>query len=117
MDRTLICLISGNKYTFSKDYFEKKIEEYGSVGDLKKYFVIKKVKTLIERGYNVQEIRNILNVTEEDLPTPDSQTVKDIVSYYSVRKDVTKKAALNFATHKSDPDVAVLINNIRDFTL
>lgn len=117
MDRTLICLISGNKYTFGKEYFNKKIEEYGNVEDLKKYFVTKKVKSLIERGYSVQEIRNILSVVDEELPGQDSQDIKDIVNYYSVRKDVTKKAALNFATHKSDPDVAVLINNIRDLTL
>jgi hypothetical protein len=117
MDRTLICLISGNKYTFAKDYFNKKIEEYGSLDDLKKFFVTKKVKSLIERGYSVQEIRNILSVVDDDLPGPDSQDVKDILNYYGVRKDVTKKAALNFATHKSDPDVAVLINNIRELTL
>jgi hypothetical protein len=117
MDRTLICIISGNKYTFTKDYFNKRIEEYGSVEDLKKYFVTKKVKSLIERGYSVQEIRNILSVVDENLPGADSQDVIDIINYYSVRKDVTKKAALNFATHKSDPDVAVLINNIRDLKL
>jgi hypothetical protein len=56
-------------------------------------------------------------VVDEDLPGSDSQDIIDIINYYSVRKDVTKKAALNFATHKSDPDVAVLINNIRDLKL
>lgn len=117
MDRTLICIISGNKYTFAKDYFAKKIEEYGSVDSLKKYFVTKKVKSYIERGYSVQEIRNILSVVDDDLPGPDSQDVKDIINYYGVRKDTTKKAALNFAIHKSDPDVAVLINNIKNLTL
>lgn len=117
MDRTLICIISGNRYTFTKDYFAKRIEEYGSAEDLKKYFVTKKVRSLIERGYSVQEIRNILSVVDDNLPGTDSQDIKDIVNYYSVRKDVTKKAALNFATHKSDPDVAVLINNIRDLKL
>lgn len=117
MDRTLICLVSGNKYTFSKEYFDKKVEEYGNVEDLKKYFVVKKVKSYIERGYNIQEIRNILSVTADDLPGPDSQDIKDIVNYYSVRKDTTKRAALNFATHKSDPDVAILINNIRDLNI
>jgi len=117
MDRTLICIVSGNKYTFTKDYFAKRIEEYGNAEDLKKYFVTKKVRSLIERGYSVQEIRNILSIVDDNLPGPDSQDIKDIVNYYSIRKDVTKKAALNFATHKSDPDVAVLINNIRDLKL
>lgn len=117
MDRTLICLISGNKYTFAKEYFAKKIEEFGSVDSLKKYFVIKKVKNLIERGYSVQEIRNILNVVDDGLPSPDSQDIKDILNYYSVRKDVTKRTSSNFATHKSDPDVSVFINNIKNLTL
>jgi len=117
MDRTLICHISGNKYTFAKEYFVKKIEEFGSIDSLKKYFVIKKVRNLIERGYSVQEIRNILNVVDDNLPGPDSQDIKDILNYYNVRKDVTKKASLNFATHKSDPDVSVFINNIKNLTL
>jgi hypothetical protein len=117
MDRTLICLISGNKYTFAKDYFAKKIEEFGGIDSLKKYFVTKKVKSYIERGYSVQEIRNILSVIDVDLPGSDSQDIKDILNYYSARKDVTKKTALNFATHKSDPDVAALINNIKNLTL
>lgn len=117
MDRTLICHISGNKYTFAKEYFAKKVEEFGSIDALKKYFVIKKVKNLIERGYSVQEIRNILNVVDEDLPGPDSQDIKDILNYYNVRKDVTKKVSQNFATHKSDPDVSVFINNIKNLTL
>lgn len=117
MDRTLICLVSGNKYTFSKDYFDKKVEEYGSVDSLKKYFVIKKVRNLIERGYNVQEMRNILNVVDENLPGSDSQDIKDILNYYSVKKDVTKRASLNFATHKSDPDVSDFINNIKNLIL
>lgn len=116
MDRSLVCIISGNKYTFAKEYFNKKIEEFGSVESLKKYFVTKKVRSLIERGYSVQEIRNILNITE-DVPSPESQEVKDIVNYYSVRSASIKKNSLNFAIHKSDPDVSALINNIKNLTI
>lgn len=116
MDRTLICLISGNKYTFSIDYFNKKVEEFGGVADLKRFFVTKKVKSLIQRGYSVGEMRIILNVLDTNLPSSDSQDIKDILNYYNNRRDIAKKKALNFNTYKSDPDVAVLINNIIDLT-
>lgn len=117
MDRTLICLITGSKYTFAKDYFNKKIEEYGDVETLKKYFVTKRVKSLISRGYSVQEIRNILSVTETDLLSPDSQDIKDIVNYYTLKADNTRRTSLNFNSNQSDSDVAELINNIKNIKL
>jgi hypothetical protein len=62
MDRSLVCLISGKKYIFSKDYFEKKIEEYGGAEQLKKFFVTKKVKSLISfKVANSKEITMIKN--------------------------------------------------------
>ena len=118
MDRSLVCLISGNKYVFAADYFNRKVEEYGDIDTLKKYFVTKKVKSLIGRGYDAQEIRNILNVSGEDLPSSSSQEIKDIIAYHNVRQDGSqKRTSMNFATHKSDPDVSVFINNIKDITL
>jgi uncharacterized protein YfbU (UPF0304 family) len=117
MDRTLVCLITGSKYTFAKDYFNKKVEEFGDVDTLKKYFITRRVKSLISRGYSVEEIRNILNVTESNLPSPDSQDVKDIMNFYSIKKDNSKRSSPNFNSHNSDPDVAVLINNIKNLKL
>ena len=117
MDRTLICLITGSKYTFAKDYFNKKIEEYGDVETLKKYFVTRRVKSLISRGYSIQEIRNILSVAESDLQSPDSQEVKDIMNYYALKSDNTRRTSLNFNSNQSDSDVADLINNIKNIKL
>jgi len=118
MDRSLLCLISGNKYVFTINYFNKKVEEYGDIEILKKYFVTKKVKSLISRGYEVQEIRNILNVKDDTLPGSDAQELKDIISFHTMRDSASqKRASINFATHKSDPDVAIFINNIKDITL
>ena len=117
MDRTLVCLITGSKYTFAKDYFNKKVEEFGDVDTLKKYFITRRVKSLISRGYSVEEIRNILNITESNLPNPDSQDVKDIMNFYSIKKDNSKRASPNLNSHKSDPDVSALINNIKNLKL
>jgi len=115
MDRSLVCLISGKKYIFSKDYFERKIEEYGGVEQLKKFFVTKKVKSLISRGYNVDEMRRILSVEDEVGLTPaDSQDIREIVSFHKMKIDSTTRRNTNkLPTIKTDPIVAAFINNLR----
>lgn len=117
---TITCLISGKSFTFAKEYYGKKISEYKDEDSLKRYFVTKKVKSLICRGYSVQEIRNILNVTEDGLPSPDAECIRDIVDYHKMihnadtRKNISQT---NFATHKTDSDVVDFINNIKNITL
>ena len=101
--RKITCTITGKSYTFGKDYFDKKVKEYIDESNLKRYFITKKAKNYLNKGYSVQEIRNILNVDDENLPGADSQTAKKISN------------TLNFATHKSDSEVAEFINTIRDY--
>lgn len=116
--RSLQCLITGSKYTFSKDYFTKKVNEYDDEESLKRYFITKKAKTYLNKGYSIQEIRNILDVDDTSLPDADSQDVKDLIDFHKIRgvgqrKKITN--TLNFATHKSDDAVAEFINNIKDY--
>ena len=63
-DRKVVCLITGQSVMMGKDYFAKKAEEYGGEENLKKYYISKKAKSLVRRGYSVNEIRKILNITE-----------------------------------------------------
>ena len=115
MSRVVSCKISGKSFTFTNEYFNKRIEEYVDVESLEKYYVTRKVKSLIQRGYNAQEIRNILNITSEGLASVDSQEVIGIMNYHNVRNEtISKKNSSNFATNKSDHDVSVFINNIKD---
>lgn len=116
---TLTCLITGKSYTFTKDYFKKKVEDYADEDALRKYFITKKARALIARGYSVEEIRNILEVDRENLLPADSQAVKDLVDYHnmSLSKDNKRHSTFNFSNHKSDPDVIVFINNIKGLTL
>lgn len=118
MDRSLICQITGKKYIFAQAYYDKKVEEYGDINNLKKYFVVKKVKSLIERGYNALEVRNLLGINNSSLLPVDSQEIKDILTYHKIKvENVSKRATTNFATHKSDPDVSTFINNIKQQSL
>ena len=115
MSKAVNCKISGKSFTFTNDYFNKRVVEYTDVDTLEKYYVTKKVKSLIIRGYSAQEIRNILNITGDDLIDVESQEITDIMIYHGMRVDTpTKRSSSNFATHKSDHDVSVFINNIKD---
>lgn len=117
-ERKITCQITGKSYTFNPEYYASKVEEYTDESNLKKYFITKKAKLFLERGYSIQEIRNILNVVESSLYGSESQEMKELIEFHRVgNNSAAKKIAntLNFATHKSDPDVLEFINNIRTY--
>ena len=87
--RKIICAVSGKAYTFAKDYFDKKVSEYGDEDSLKKYFITRKVKGYLNKGYSVQEIRNILTTDDESLPGSDSQDMKDMIEKVLADKSLT----------------------------
>jgi hypothetical protein len=117
--RKVKCQVSGKSYTLNSDNYTSKIEEYGGEEDnLKKYFLTKKVKAFLERGYSVQEIRNILNTDTSDLYDSESREMEELITFHKIKNNTTSKkvaSSLNFATHKSDPDVLEFINNIRNY--
>ena len=116
--RKITCLITGKSYTYGQDYYDKKTKDYIDEDNLKKYFITQKAKNYLNKGYSIQEIRNILNVNDEGLPGVDSQEVVDLIEFHKVQATQTAKKisnTLNFATHKSDPEVTHFINNIRDY--
>ncbi len=116
--RKITCLVSGKSYTFSKDYYDKKVDEYGDEDSIKKYFITRKVKTYLNKGYSINDIRNILGVTDESLPDQDSEEIRAMIEYHSIRnKGKNKRVSntLNFATLKSDHDVTAFINTIAKY--
>ena len=116
--RRITCLITGKSYTYSQDYYDKKVKDYIDESNLKKYFITQKAKTYLNKGYSIPEIRNILNVDETELPSSDSHAVAELIEFHKIQASQTAKKisnTLNFATHKSDPDVTHFINNIRDY--
>jgi len=103
---------------FGKDYYDKKVHEYGDEETLKRFFITKRAKTYLNKGHSVAEIRNILNVQESDLPDAESEPIKELIEYYKVINSSSNRKiinTMNFATHKSDPEVVEFINNIRNY--
>jgi len=116
--RKITCSITGKSYTYGQDYYHKKSKDYIDEDNLKKYFITQKAKNYLNKGYSIQEIRNILNVNEEEVPGVDSQEMVDLIEFHKIQATQTAKKisnTLNFATHKTDPEVAAFINNIKDY--
>jgi DNA-binding transcriptional MerR regulator len=116
--RKITCSITGKSYTYGQDYYDKKTVDYIDENNLKKYFITQKAKNYLNKGYSIQEIRNILNVDEEGLPETDSEQLVELIEFHKIQASQTAKKisnTLNFATHKSDPEVTHFINNIRDY--
>lgn len=112
------CQVTGKMYNFNPDYYSTKVQEYEGEVNIKKYFITKKVKTFLDRGYAIQEIRNILNIADTELHSSDSQYMLELVEFHRSKNNSTAKkvaSTLNFATHKSDPEVIEFINNIRNY--
>lgn len=114
--RQVVCPITGQSLILGKDYFLKKIDEYGSEENLKKYYISKKAKKLLLRGYSVDEIRKILTVDESSLPSSTTSSLKEVVDHHSQEKGkgINKRleSNLNFIMQTSDEDVVEFINNI-----
>jgi len=116
--RKITCSITGKSYTYGQDYYDKKTKDYIDEDNLKKYFITQKAKNYLNKGYSVQEIRNILNVEDTELPSCDSEVIVELIEFHKIQASQTAKKisnTLNFATHKSDPEVTAFINNIRDY--
>jgi len=116
--RRITCSITGKSYTYGQDYYDKKVRDYVDGVNLKKYFITQKAKTYLNKGYSIQEIRNILNVNEDGLPGADSQQLVELIEFHKIQASHTAKKVsntLNFATHKSDAGVVYFINNIKDY--
>ena len=116
--RKITCLITGKSYTYGQDYYNKKVSDYVDETNLKKYFITQKAKNYLNKGYSIQEIRNILNVNADDLPESDSPQIAELIEFHKIQASQTAKKisnTLNFATHKSDPEVTDFINNIRHY--
>lgn len=107
MSKKLMCVISGKTTTVSDKYYDKKITEYGSEVDLLKLYTSREAKTLLKRGYNVQDCRNMLKV-EKKMP---DITENDLIKIKSFIVD--ESFSINKSILTSSDDVINYINKLK----
>lgn len=109
------CFITGEENIFAGDYLNSLITKYGSRENILKYYISFKAKSLLFKGYSIDEIRKILVTKKIKLENSDSEQALEIVKYWQNQKNNGKQFKLkeqeNISFIKTDEDVKQFIEN------
>ena len=112
----LRCVVTGRTLFATNDYYQRKVEQAGSIEKLQASYICKEAKNMIKQGYTIDKIREILNVTDTDLSAVDDEVVQDVLntgkSYLrnSINQQVVSLA--NSVVHRTDPEVSKFLEKI-----
>lgn len=108
----LKCIVTGKGSFFSGEYLSKKINDYDNIESLKKYYICREVKALLNKGYKIADIRNTLNVSD-DIEELDQDTINTIETKFkkvNLKIPTINENLTGFTYNKSDKDVESFIN-------
>ena len=109
------CFITGEENIFAGDYLNSLITKYGSRENILKYYISFKAKSLLFKGYSIDEIRKILVTKKIKLENSNSEQALEIVKYWQNQKNSGKqfkvKERENISFIKTDEDVKQFIEN------
>ena len=108
------CFITGEESVFSGDYLKSLEERYGSRENILKYYITFRAKSLLFKGYSIEEIRKILVSKKTEFEDPGSEHGLEVQKYWMDRKNSGKKVKFNESENvsftKTDEDVKVFID-------
>ena len=108
----LACIITGKTVTINKDYYEKKVSEAGDEATLHETYACKQAKSLLKRGYSINEIRKLLNATHIETPVSESTTRKILSNNKDSPIDSLENVSV-FSAIQTDDDVKSYINMLK----
>jgi hypothetical protein len=109
MAKKVTCIITGKSFNFNNDFYQKKVNEFGSETELQRKYVCRQAAGLLNRGYSVDEIRDLLKV-DKKMAAIDESLVAELKNL-NENDDLARLE--NMSIKKSDPDVAAFIENIK----
>lgn len=56
----IVCNLTGYSQGLQREYYEKKIAQYGSEELLQRYYIQNKIITLLKKGYNLSDIAKLM---------------------------------------------------------
>lgn len=111
--RSLICVVTGRKLLATKDYYDRKVQKCGSEETLHKTYICKEAKTLLKNGYDVDSIRDMLNVDKKSLTDVSQEAIDQAMSNKTYMRRINNSNNYGSAlTTKTDPDVKKFIERI-----
>jgi len=108
MSHKLTCVVTGKSIIVGNDYYQKKLSQFGSEQFINDLYVSRQVKSLLKRGYKIQEVRDLLkiNPTDKGLKPSDEIDLKKILKIDDDSSEIDN-------IKKSDPDVVEFIQKLK----
>ena len=109
--RKLVCNITGKVLFAGKQYYNKKVEKAGTEEALHKTYMCREAKTLLKKGYNIEDTRTALGVDKDvKCYLVDSQINEIIGLNNSLRINTSEHTRIGVI--KTDPDVERFVKSL-----
>ena len=97
------CIITGKTTPLTREYYDKKVIEFGSEPALQQKYICKQAKSMVKRGYTIDEIQDVLGKAVEPMHVTFEQ-IKHI-----------PEQPLESVNIEAKPHVREFIENLRNY--
>lgn len=109
----LTCVITGRTLVASTAYYERKVEHAGGEDILKSTYICKEAKDLIKKGYDVEKVRDILNIDRSKVGEVSKDIIDEIVTNSKLPyKRLGRFNINNYTSTKTDDDVKRFLDKV-----
>tara|TARA_R110002051_G_C8566805_1_gene475145 strand:+ start:200 stop:565 length:366 start_codon:yes stop_codon:yes gene_type:complete len=109
----LTCVITGRTLVASLAYYERKVERAGGEDKLKVTYVCKEAKDLVKKGYDVEKVRDILNIDRSTVQEVDKEIIEEITTNSRLPyKRLGRFNINNYTSTKTDADVKRFLDTV-----
>jgi len=111
--KKLSCVVTGRVLIASTAYYERKVERAGDEDRLHKSYVCKEAKDLLKKGYDVEKVRDILNIDRSKVSDISPDVIEDIINTSRISYRRTPRFNINnYTSTQTDSDVKKFLDNV-----
>ena len=111
--RRLSCIVTGKVLIATREYYDRKLKNFKNEQEMHDTYICKEAKNLLTKGYTVDKIRDMLNVSKELPPVP-QQVLDSLGSDKPTLKTINNNnTPISMVINpKTDPEVKQFIQHI-----
>lgn len=103
----LVCNLTGDSTLIYRDFYSKRVEEYGSEELLERFYIKRAIISYIKQGLSMEEIANIVGFTYDENK---KDYYNDLMAFHMRAQNAKKKSKDSTTTQmETDPDVVAFI--------
>lgn len=113
--RRLKCIVTGKVLIATKEYYKRKLDKVGNEKKLLETYICKEAKSLLVKGYTVEKIREMLNVSDPELTDVSTEVINSVINLkpsYKIINNTTDIPISSIINPQTDPEVKQFIQNI-----